>query len=48
MKNPEVSEKLIASGLNMVYETPDYFAEIIKSDFAKYGKLVRDIGFKPQ
>ena len=48
MKSPDVTDKLIASGLNMVYESPDYFSEIIKSDFAKYGKLVRDIGFKPQ
>ena len=48
MKSPDVTDKLIASGLNMVYESPDYFGEIIKSDFAKYGKLVRDIGFKPQ
>ena len=23
-------------------------AAAIKSDFAKYGKLIRDIGFKPQ
>ena len=48
MRSPDVTDKLIASGLNMVYESPDYFGEIIKSDFAKYGKLVRDIGFKPQ
>jgi tripartite-type tricarboxylate transporter receptor subunit TctC len=32
----------------MVYESPEYFAEMIKSDYAKYGKLVKDIGFKPQ
>ena len=32
----------------VVAESPDYFSELIKSDFAKYGKLVRDIGFKPQ
>jgi len=48
MKSPDVTDKLMAAGLNMVYESPDYFGEIIKSDFAKYGKLVRDIGFKPR
>ena len=48
MKNPEVADKLVATGLNMVYEPPEYFAEMIKSDYAKYGKLVKDIGFKPQ
>jgi tripartite-type tricarboxylate transporter receptor subunit TctC len=48
MKAPDVVEKLEAAGLNVVAESPDYFAEIIRSDYAKYGKLVRDIGFKPQ
>ena len=48
MKSPEVADKLVATGLNMVYEPPEYFAEMIKSDYAKYGKLVKDIGFKPQ
>ena len=48
MKQPDVVEKLNAAGLIVVAEPPDYFSELIKSDFAKYGKLVRDIGFKPQ
>ncbi len=48
MKAPDVVEKLEAAGLNVVAESPDYFGEIIRSDYAKYGKLVRDIGFKPQ
>jgi tripartite-type tricarboxylate transporter receptor subunit TctC len=48
MKQPDVVEKLAAAGLQVVAETPEYFGELIKSDYAKYGKLVRDIGFKPQ
>jgi tripartite-type tricarboxylate transporter receptor subunit TctC len=48
MKQPEVAEKLVAAGLIVVTEPPEYFGEILRSDFAKYGKLVRDIGFKPQ
>jgi tripartite-type tricarboxylate transporter receptor subunit TctC len=48
MKQPEVVEKLVALGLIVVAESPEYFVEVIKSDYAKYGKLVRDIGFKPQ
>jgi hypothetical protein len=31
-----------------VTDTPAYFDNIIRSDFAKYGKLVKDIGFVPQ
>jgi tripartite-type tricarboxylate transporter receptor subunit TctC len=48
MRQPDVAEKLVAAGLIMVYESPEYFAELIKSDHAKYGKLVKDIGYKPQ
>jgi tripartite-type tricarboxylate transporter receptor subunit TctC len=48
MKHPDVVEKLTSAGLSMVYESPDYFAELIRSEYAKYGKLVKAIGFKPQ
>ena len=48
MKQPDVADKMIASGLIIVTESPEYFGRVIRSDYAKYGKLVRDIGFKPQ
>ncbi len=48
MKLPEVSDKLVTAGLIVVAESPEYFGEVIRSDYAKYGKLVRDIGFQPQ
>src|SRR6266850_1844456 len=48
MKLPDVSDKLVTAGLAVVAESPEYFGEIIRSDYAKYGKLTRDIGFQPQ
>ena len=48
MKSPEIAEKMVAGGMAVVAESPKYFEDLIKSDYAKYGKLVRDIGFKPQ
>jgi tripartite-type tricarboxylate transporter receptor subunit TctC len=48
MMTPEVNDKMVASGLIVVTETPEFFGELIRSDFAKYGKLVREIGFQPQ
>ena len=48
MRLPDVAEKMIASGLIIVTEPPEYFAEVLRSDYAKYGKLARDIGFQPQ
>ena len=48
MKHPDVADKMVASGLIIVTEPPEFFGDIIRSDYAKYGKLVRDIGFNPQ
>jgi tripartite-type tricarboxylate transporter receptor subunit TctC len=48
MKSPDVSEKLAVAGLLVVTEPPEYFASLLRSDFEKYGKLVKDIGFQPQ
>jgi len=48
MKLPDVSDKLVTAGLIVVTETPEYFGDVIRGDYAKYGKLVRDIGFQPQ
>ncbi|MDB5811208.1 MAG: hypothetical protein JWN94_3330 [Betaproteobacteria bacterium] len=45
---PDVKEKLVSAGLIIVAEPPEAFANTIKSDYAKYGKLIKDIGFKPQ
>ena len=43
MSLPDVKDKLTSAGLYIVNESPDYFASVLKSDYAKYGKLIRDI-----
>jgi tripartite-type tricarboxylate transporter receptor subunit TctC len=48
MKQPDVAEKMVAAGLIIVTEPPEFFGDMIRSDYAKYGKLARDIGFQPQ
>src|SRR5205814_1016457 len=48
VRSPDVADKLAAGGLIIVNESPEYFAALLKSDFQKYGKLVKDIGFVPQ
>ena len=48
MSLPDVKQKLNAAGLIVVNESPEFFAKTIKSDYDKYGKLIRTIGFKPQ
>lgn len=39
---------MVAGGMVVVSESPKYFEDVIKSDYNRYGKMVRDIGFKPQ
>ncbi len=48
MSLPEIKDKLTSAGLFIVNESPEYFASVLKSDYAKYGKLIRDINFQPQ
>ena len=48
IRDPEVSGKLESMGLTVVVESPEYFAQFLKADYEKYGKLVKDIGFVPQ
>jgi tripartite-type tricarboxylate transporter receptor subunit TctC len=48
MRHPDVAEKLVAAGLIIVTEPPEYFADVLRSDYAKYGALVKSIGFTPQ
>ena len=48
MQQPDVNAKLVTAGLIIANESPEYFDKFIKSEYAKYGKLVRDIGFQPQ
>jgi tripartite-type tricarboxylate transporter receptor subunit TctC len=28
-------------------ESPEYFEKVLKEDYARYGKLVKDIGYVP-
>jgi tripartite-type tricarboxylate transporter receptor subunit TctC len=48
IRMPDVTEKLVTAGLIIATESPAFFGELIKNDYVKYGKLVRDVGFQPQ
>jgi tripartite-type tricarboxylate transporter receptor subunit TctC len=43
---PDVREKLDSYGLEIHTESPEYFANVIRRDMEKWGKVARDIGFK--
>ncbi len=45
---PETRAKLVAQGAEPAGNTPDAFAVFIKSENAKWGKVVRDSGARPE
>ena len=48
MKQPDVRAKLEALGLDLWNESPEYFGDLMKSEYEKYGKVARDIGLVPK
>jgi len=47
LESPDVKQKLnAAGGLDPYIASPDEFAALIKRDYAKFAKLVKDIGLK--
>jgi tripartite-type tricarboxylate transporter receptor subunit TctC len=45
---PDVRDKLDTYGLEVHAESPEYFAQVIRRDIEKWGKVARDIGFQPK
>lgn len=43
---PDVIERYTALGIESVTSTPQEFAETIKSDLARYLKVIKDAGIK--
>jgi tripartite-type tricarboxylate transporter receptor subunit TctC len=48
LRLPDVGEKLAAMGVEIIGNSPDEFARIIKSDVVRWGKVVRDAGIKAE
>jgi tripartite-type tricarboxylate transporter receptor subunit TctC len=46
LATPEIREKLSSQGMTPMISTPDQFAALIKSDFAKYGRIVKTANIK--
>jgi tripartite-type tricarboxylate transporter receptor subunit TctC len=48
MMSPDVKEKMATIGLTVVAESPEWFADVLRGDYERYGKLIRTIGLQPQ
>lgn len=45
---PATKEKLTGMGVDLVLDTPEQFREYLKSEVARYSKVIRDAGIKAQ
>ena len=45
---PDVAERFFSQGIEPAGSTPDQFAAFIRASVAKYGKLVKELGVKPE
>ncbi len=48
LHRPDVKEKFFNASADTVGNTPTQFAATIKSEVAKWGKVLKDAGVKPQ
>ncbi|MEI6320713.1 MAG: tripartite tricarboxylate transporter substrate binding protein [Pseudomonadota bacterium] len=46
LASPDLRDKLAASGIESRTSTPEQFAEFIRSEAVRYGKVIRDAGIK--
>ncbi|MBY0266054.1 MAG: tripartite tricarboxylate transporter substrate binding protein [Burkholderiales bacterium] len=48
LQEPAIAERMMKAGLEPVGDTPAEFAQYLKSEAAKWGKLVKSAGIKPE
>jgi tripartite-type tricarboxylate transporter receptor subunit TctC len=48
LNSPEVKAKLVPQGMDIATGSPDELARIIREDDARWGKVIRDAGVKPE
>ena len=48
LSGADVKERMAAQGLFVVANTPEQFADFLKTEIPKWGKIVKDSGVKPQ
>jgi tripartite-type tricarboxylate transporter receptor subunit TctC len=48
IRAPDMRERLVADGADPAGTSPEEFAAYIKRELARWGKVVREAGIKPQ
>jgi tripartite-type tricarboxylate transporter receptor subunit TctC len=48
LMQPEMQERFVAQGIDLVSSTPEQFRELIKAEIVKWRKIVNDAGAQPE
>jgi tripartite-type tricarboxylate transporter receptor subunit TctC len=48
LRAPEVREQFAALGAEPIGDTPDHFAAFLKADMARWGKIIKEKGIRPE
>ena len=48
LKEPDVREKLVSMGADIVAGTPEQFDALLRSETTRYAKIIKDVGLEPQ
>jgi tripartite-type tricarboxylate transporter receptor subunit TctC len=48
LQDADVKKRFSDLGVDAVHDTPEEFTAFIKSETAKYGKLIKDVGIKAE
>ncbi len=47
LQDPVIKERFASDGADTIGNTPEEFAAVIRADLKKWGKMVKDVGIKP-
>jgi tripartite-type tricarboxylate transporter receptor subunit TctC len=47
LQQPDVRDRMKKLGLEIHTEQPEFFTELMRKDFESWGKVIKDMGFKP-
>jgi tripartite-type tricarboxylate transporter receptor subunit TctC len=48
LHQPDVRAKLSSQGLDLLNESPEFFAKYLRNDHARYGRIAQEIGLQPK
>ena len=48
LTTPDVRQKFLAAGIEVVASTPEDFDKLIRREMARFGKIIKDLGIRAE